>query len=139
MAPGSIFHHINLPILSYFLCHLFYLHLYFLHLYKIPKIYLSYHIISIRSHFRKWSWRDWQPLYHVGCEVLICLCRYEVTRAWSPTGLIPWFSNWGKYLSLLCWITLSFQGKNQRKLKKYQIYELKKYQKYLLYLFFRFI
>ena len=24
MAPGSIFHHINLPILSYFLCHLFY-------------------------------------------------------------------------------------------------------------------
>ena len=21
-----------------------------------------------------------------------CLCRYEVTRAWSPTGLIPWFS-----------------------------------------------
>ena len=24
MAPGSIFHHINLPVLSYFLCHLFY-------------------------------------------------------------------------------------------------------------------
>ena len=37
-------------------------------------------------------WRDWQPLYRVGCEVLICLCMYEVTRAWSPTGLIPWFS-----------------------------------------------
>ena len=29
----------------------FYLHLYFLHLYyKVPKIYLSYHTISIRSH-----------------------------------------------------------------------------------------
>ena len=51
-----------------------------------------YPIISIKSHFCKWSWRDWQPLYRVGCEVLICLCRYEVTRAWSPTGLIPWFS-----------------------------------------------
>ena len=25
----------------------------------------------------------------------------------SPTGLIPWFSNWGKYLLLLCCITLS--------------------------------
>ena len=32
-------------------------------------------MISIRSHSRKWPWRDWQPLYCVGCEVLICLCR----------------------------------------------------------------
>ena len=47
------------------------MHLY----YKIPKIYLSYHIISIRSHFRKWPWRDWQPLYCVGCEFLFCSCR----------------------------------------------------------------
>ena len=42
-------------LLSYKLSIYFYLHLYFLHLYyKIPKIYLSYHTISIRSHFRKW-------------------------------------------------------------------------------------
>ena len=42
-------------LLSYKFSIYFYLHLYFLHLYyKIPKIYLSYHIISIRSHFRKW-------------------------------------------------------------------------------------
>ena len=80
-------------LLSYLLPIYFYLHLYFLHLYyKIPKIYLSYLTIFIRSHFRKWPWRDWQPLYRVGCKVLICLCRYEVTCAWSPTGLIPWFS-----------------------------------------------
>ena len=26
-------------------------------------------------------------------EVLVCLCRYLVTCALSPTGLIPWFSN----------------------------------------------
>ena len=63
-------------LLSYKLSIYFYLHLYFLHLYyKIPKIYLSYHTISIRSHFRKWSWRDWQPLYCVGCEFFVCLCR----------------------------------------------------------------
>ena len=42
-------------LLSYKLSIYFYLHLYFSNLYyKIPKIYLSYHIISIRSHFRKW-------------------------------------------------------------------------------------
>ncbi len=41
-------------LLSYLLPIYFYLHLYFLHLYyKIPKIYLSYHTISIRSHFCK--------------------------------------------------------------------------------------
>ena len=63
-------------LLSYKLSIYFYLHLYFLHLYyKIPKIYLSYHIISIRSHFRKWPWRDWQPLCRVGCEFFVCLCR----------------------------------------------------------------
>ena len=43
MAPGSIFHHINLPILSYFLC--FFTLLYFiLHLYhkNTKNIILSY-------------------------------------------------------------------------------------------------
>ena len=35
-----------------------------------------YLIIFIRSHFCKWPWRDWQPLYRVGCKVLDCLCRY---------------------------------------------------------------
>ena len=30
-----------------------------------------YLIISIRSHFCKWSWRDWQPLYCVGCEFFV--------------------------------------------------------------------
>ena len=39
-------------LLSSLLSIYFYLHLYLLHLYyKIPKIYLSYHTISIRSHF----------------------------------------------------------------------------------------
>ena len=45
-GPRVYLHHINLPILSYFLCHLFYLHLLFLFVIKIPKI-LSYHIYQI--------------------------------------------------------------------------------------------
>ena len=40
-------------------------------------------------------------------QVFDCLCRYWWFAHSSPTGLIPWFSNWGKYLSLLCSITLS--------------------------------
>ena len=51
-----------------------------------------YFIISIRSHFCEWPWRDWQPLYRVGCKVLDCLCRYEAISVQSPTGLIPWLS-----------------------------------------------
>ena len=85
MAPG-LFSIIQVSNLFYFAIFTFNLY------HKNTKnIYLII-IISIRSHSCKWSWRDWQPLYRVGCEVLICLCRYEVTRAWSPTGLIPWFS-----------------------------------------------
>ena len=47
-----------------------------------------YLIISIRSHFCKWPWRDWQPLYRVGCKVLICLCRYE---GLAPRLLLDWY------------------------------------------------
>ena len=35
-----------------------------------------YLIIFIRSHFCKWPWRDWQPLYRVGCKVLDRLCGH---------------------------------------------------------------
>ena len=53
------------------------------------------------------TWRDWQPLYRVVCMLFDCLCRYWWFVRSSPTGLIPWFTNWGKYLSLLCCIILS--------------------------------
>ena len=97
----------------------FYLHLYFLHLYyKIPKIYLSYHTIFIRSHFRKWPWRDWQPLYCVGCEDFICLCRCEgLVRGL----LLDWYLGSQKpreILTLLCCITLSSSRENQHMLKR---------------------
>ena len=106
-------------LLSYLLPIYFYLHLYFLHLYyKIPKIYLSYHTISIRSHFCKWPWRDWQPLYRVGCKVLICLCRYEGLACGL---LLDWYLGSQKLreiLTLLCCIILSCSGKSNAVLKR---------------------
>ena len=47
------------------------------------------------------------PFIALGASLFDWLCRYSVICALSPTGLIPLFSNWGKYLSLLCCITLS--------------------------------
>ena len=105
-------------LLSYLLSIYLYLHLYFLRLYyKISKIYLSYHIIFIRSHFRKWPWRDWQPLYCVGCEFSVCLCRCV---GLLRSLLLDWYlgsQNWGKYLRYtLLHHPLLFE-ENQRKLK----------------------
>ena len=85
---------------------------------KIPKIF----IISIRSHFCKWPWRDWKPLYRVGCKVLICLCRYE---GLARGLLLDWYLGSQKLteiLTLLCCISLcssreynaSSRGSNDR-------------------------
>ena len=105
-------------LLSYKLSIYFYLHLYFLHLYyKIPKIYLSYHIISIRSHFCKWPWRDWQPLYRVGCEVLVCLCRCV---GLLRSLLLDWYLGSQKLREILTLLLLHHPflfRENQRKLK----------------------
>ena len=102
-------------LLSYKFPIYFYLHLYFLHLYyKIPKIYLSYHTISIRSHFRKWPGRDWQPLYCVGCEFLVCLCRCV---GLLRSLLLDWYlgsQNWGKYLRYTLLHHPLLFGENQR-------------------------
>ena len=99
-------------LLSYLLSIYFYLHLYFSNLYyKIAKIYLSYHIISIRSHFRKWPWRYWKPLYRVCCEFLfVCVGAWDFWGAsyWIDTLVLK---NWGKYLRYYCCITLSSSRK----------------------------
>ena len=107
MAPGSIFHHINLPTLSYFYCLLFYFA-------SLSQKYQKYYpIISIRSHSRKWLWRDWQPLYRVGCKVLICLCR---CKGLGRGLLLDWYLGSQKLreiLTLLCCITISSSRENQ--------------------------
>ena len=78
-------------------------------------IYLT---ISIISHCRKWLWRDCQPLYRLGCEVLVCLCRYEgILRSL----LLDWYlvsQKLWEILTLLCCITLSSSRENQRMLKR---------------------
>ena len=105
-------------LLSYLLSIYFYLHLYFLHLYyKIPKIYLSYLTSFIRSHFCKWPWRDWQPLYRVGCEFFVCLCRF-VGLACSL--LLDWYLGSQKLREILTLLLLHHPflfKENQRKLK----------------------
>ena len=76
-----------------------------------------YLIIFIRSHFCKWPWRDWQPLYCVGCEFSVCLCRRV---GLLRSLLLDWYlgsQNWGKYLRYtLLHHPLLFE-ENQRKLK----------------------
>ena len=75
MAPRSILHYIILPSTSYFCCRLF-CNLYF-HIYttKILKIFI---LLSL-SDLTFVSDREGidNPLYCVGCEDFICLCRCE--------------------------------------------------------------
>ena len=100
----------------YLLSIYFYLYLYFLHLYyKIPKIYLSYHTISIRSHFRKWPWRDWQTLYRVGCEFFVCVCMCVGLLRSLLLDLYLGSQKLREILTLLWCITLSSSRENQRR------------------------
>ena len=82
-GPWVYSHHINLHhfyiVLLFTLLLLFTLHLY------------TKNIISIRSHSRKWPWRDWQPLIALVASGYRFV-QVRGTCAWSPTGLIPWFS-----------------------------------------------
>ena len=120
MAPGSLSHHINL---HYFIIALLLLYLLCISIPKIPKILF---IISIRSHFRKWPWRDWQPLYGVGCEVLICLCRCVGLVCGL---LLDWYIGSQKLreiLTLLCYITLSSSKENQRSAQEVAVRHLKR-------------
>ena len=74
-------------------------------------------IISIRSHSRKWPWRDWQPL----TALVASSYRFVQVRgtwAWPPTGLIPWFSKTeGNTYATLLHHPLLFR-ENQHKLKR---------------------
>ena len=105
MAPGSIFHHINLPTLSYFRCVLFY----FASLsQKYQKYYL---IISIRSHSRNCPCRDWQPLIALVARIyLFCVGTRDLRVAsyWIDTLVLK---NWGKYLRYFAASSLPLRGK----------------------------
>ena len=61
---------------------------------------------AFRSHFANNLEGIDNPFIALGASSFVFA---QVLWTWrdSPTGLIPWFSNWGKYLLLLCCITLS--------------------------------
>ena len=107
-GPGSILI-ISISITFILFCYL--LWLYFLlciFISKIPKI-LS--IISIRSHSRKWLWRDWQPLIVlVALSYLFCVGTRDsrVASYWIDTLVLK---NLGKYLRYFVASSLPLRGK----------------------------
>ena len=108
MAPGSIFYHISLP--STFIC-IFTFPIYII---KIQKY--IYRIILSLSDLTFASGREgiWQPLFCVGCEFLVCLCRCV---GLLRSLLLDWYLGYQKLreiLTLLCCITLSSSRENQR-------------------------
>ena len=110
MAPRSIFYYISFP--STFIC-IFYFPIYII---KIPKIFtFSYYLYQIS--LSNLPWRDWQPLYRVGCEVLVCLCRYE-GLVWSL--LLDWYLGSQKLREILTLLLMYHPflfKENQRKIK----------------------
>ena len=114
-GPGSILI-ISISITLILFC--FYFAFYFSLCISIPKIPKILFIISIRSYSRKWPWRDWQPLYRVGCEVLICLC---MCVGLVRDLLLDWYLGSQKLreiLTLLCCIIPSSLGKSNAVLKR---------------------
>ena len=115
MAPRSIFHHISFYFPSYkfpiynisFRSTIFAIFYFPIYKPKIPKIFtLSPSDLTFASNREGID----NPFTALGASLFDSLCKNLVICALSPTGLIPWFSNWGKYLShlsLLCCITLS--------------------------------
>ena len=110
MAPGSIliisiFHHFIIALLFYFTFY-FTLHLY------------TKNTISIRSHSRKWPWRDWQ---HLSALVALSYCFCVGTRDsrvasyWIDTLVLK---NWGKYLRYFAASPFPLQGKTTAVLKR---------------------
>ena len=112
-GPRVYSHHINLH--HFNLALLFYFAFYFSLCISIPKI--PKNIISIRSHSRKWPWRDWQPLIALVASSYHFV-QVRGTWAWPPTGLIPWFSKTeGNTYATLLHHPFLF-GEIQRKLKR---------------------
>ena len=111
MAPGSTFHHISFwsTILVSYLLPLQYFTFRSTNQ-KYQKTLLYHLSISIGSHFANNHEGIDNPL-SCWVQVGVYLCRYSVTCALSPTGLIPWFSILREILTLLCCITLSSSRK----------------------------
>ena len=109
-GPPVLFSSYQSPPLYY--CFAFYFAFYFSLCISIPKIPKILFIISIRSHFRKWSWRDWQPL---SALVALSYCFCVGTRDLECSLLLDCYLGSQKLreiLTLLCCIILSSSGKS---------------------------
>ena len=107
MAPGSTFHHISfrstifvsylLPLQSFTFRSINqkYQKYYFTVYPSISDLTLQITVKGLTTPLSRWL------------QVGVCLCRYSVACALSPTRLIPWFSKLREILTLLCCITLS--------------------------------
>ena len=104
MAPGSISYHICFQ--STFI----WIFTFCIYIIKYQK-YIYLIILSLsESHFRKWPWRDWQPLCHVGCEFFVCLCRFVGLVEKPPTGTILtwWLVRKGQKANATSWACIGF-------------------------------
>ena len=115
-GPGSLFHYIKSHLhLASFRSTILQSLLSNLYNKNTKNIYFT---IFIRSHFCEWPWRDWQPLYHVGCKFLIVCAGI---RWLVHCLLLDWYLGSQKLreiLTLLCCITLSSSRENQCMLKR---------------------
>ena len=114
MAPGSALHHISFwsTILVYYL----FCNLYFpIYTIKIPKIFILLSLSDLT-----FVWRDWQPLYRVGCKYLFVCVGTTIGDLWDPpTRLIPWFSKTeGNTYATLLHHPFLFKGKPTQVLKR---------------------
>ena len=110
-GPRVSFSSYQSPSLYYcFAFTLLFLCFYFSHCISILKIPKILFIISIRSHFRKWSWRDWQPLSAL-VALSYCFCvgtrDSSVASYWIDTLILK---NWGKYLRYFAASSLPLRG-----------------------------
>src|SRR5215216_2162503 len=115
MAPGSIFHHTifyfpsyKFPIYNFSFLFTFFAIFYFpIYKPKIPKIFTLLFIHLYQISLLQVTMKGLITPLLRWVQVGVCLCRYSVACALSPTGLIPWFSKLREILTLLCCITLS--------------------------------
>ena len=115
-GPRVSFSSYQSPSLYYFFA--FYFVFYFSLCISIPKIPKILFIISIRSHFRKWLWRDWQPLSTL-VALSYCFCvgtrDMRATSYWIDTLVLK---NWWKFLRYFAASPFPLQGKTNAVLKR---------------------
>ena len=115
MAPGSIF----IILIFKYLVISFAFTLLLFYIASLSQKYQKYYlIISIRSHSRKWPWRDWQPLIALvasSYRFVQVLGDAHATSYWIDTLVLK---NWGKYLRYFAASPFPLQGKTNAVLKR---------------------